>query len=265
MADDLEKRFPCTPSGALALVQALESAGMSNDKFLSLRPQKDRKGINLFIRYCKDKIKNPADSGFRPEGTNAVLHRRMLKHYIELQNREHINRPSSQADDSLEILADSTDAPEDAPEPNSQALEIIAQSEAQKIEDSVFEDREFIEARVTIAKRDHSFRERVLRHCGLRCAVCSVSVSKLIEAAHIQPVKDGGSDIVSNGLPLCANHHIAFDCHLWSIEPETKKIVTSLGLDSQALGIDVEMVAGRLSQEALTARYASFCSQTQSG
>ncbi|MGB5135249.1 MAG: HNH endonuclease [Prochlorococcaceae cyanobacterium] len=264
MADDLEKRFPCTPSGALALVQALESAGMTNDKFLSLRPQKDLKGINRFIRYCKDKIKNPADSGFRSGGKNAELHRRMLKHYVELQNRGLINLASLRADDSLESLADSTDAPEEAPELNFQALEIIAQSTAQKIEDSVFENREFIEARVTIAKRDRSFRERVLRHYGIRCAVCSVSVSNLIEALHIQPVKDGGSDIVSNGLPLCANHHIAFDCHLWSIDPNTKKIVTSLGLDAKALGIDVEMVGGRLSQEALRARYTSFCSQTQS-
>lgn len=260
MADDLEKRFPFTPSGALALVQALESAGMTNDKFISLRPQKDRKGIKPFIRYCKDKIKNPADSGFRSDGTHEVLHRRLLGYYRELQNRGFVNRSSLQADDLLETLADSTDAPEQ----NSQALELVAQSQAQIIEDSVFENREFIEARVTIAKRDHSFRERVLRHYGIRCAVCSVTVSNLIEAAHIHPVKDGGSDIVSNGLPLCANHHIAFDCHLWSIEPNTKKIVTRLGLDSQALGIDVEMVGGRLSHEALTARYTSFCSQAQS-
>ncbi|MCT0198657.1 HNH endonuclease [Synechococcus sp. CS-1325] len=257
MADDLERRFPCTPGGALVLVQELVSAGMTNDKFLALRPQKDRKGVNSFIRYCKGKSNNPADSGFRPGGPNEVLHRRMLKHYVELRNLGHIDSPSTQADDLLESPADSPDAAE----LNSQALELIAQSGSLKIEDSVFENREFIEARVTIAKRDHSFRDRVLRHHGLRCAVCSVSVTNLIEAAHVQPVKDGGSDNVSNGLPLCANHHIAFDCHLWTIEPNSKKIVICLGLDSQALGIDVEMVEGKLSQEALTARYASFCSQ----
>jgi hypothetical protein len=258
MTDYLEKKFPCTPSGSLALANELVAAGMTNDKFLALRPQKDRKGINIYIRYCKDMIKNPRGRGFQLDGNNAILHSRMLRHYVDLLNSSHINHPSSQPDVPLGSPSDSTDAHE----PNSQALELVAQSASQAIEDSVFENREFIEARVTIAKRDHSFRGRVLRHYGLRCAVCSVSVTSLIEAAHIQPVKDGGSDNLSNGLPLCANHHIAFDCHLWAIEPNTKKIVTSLGLDSQALGIDAEMVDLRLSEKALTARYASFRSHT---
>lgn len=258
MTDDLEKRFPCTPSGSLALVQALVAAGMTNDKFLALRPQKDQKGINIYIRYCKDMSKNPGSRGFRANGANAILHSRMIKYYADLLNLGRNSAHSSQADDPLRSLSEGTQEDDE----NSRALELVAQSLSQEIADSVFEDREFIETRVTVAKRDHAFRERVLRHYGLRCAVCSVSVTSLIEAAHIQPVKDGGSDNVSNGLPLCANHHIAFDSHLWTIEPKTKKVVTSLGLDSQALGIDVQLVDLKLSDEALAARYASFCAQT---
>jgi hypothetical protein len=259
MADDLEKKFPCTPSGSLALAKALLDAGMTNDKFLSLRPQNDQKGIKIYIRYCEDMSKNPRGRGFRLDGSNATLHSRMLKHYEDLLNRGHSNHASSQPSEPLESPSDNTSLHE----LSTQALGLVAQSASLAIEDSVFEDREFIEARVTIAKRDHSFRGRVLRHYGLRCAVCPVSVTSLIQAAHIQPVKDGGSDSVSNGLPLCANHHIAFDCHLWCIDPNTKKIVTNLGLDPQALGIDEERVDQKLSKEVLIARYPSFLSHTR--
>lgn len=78
----------------------------------------------------------------------------MLKHYADLLNCGHISPHSSQPDDPLRSLSDSTNSDEEY----SQVLELVAQSVSQEIADSVFEDREFIETRVTVAKRDHAFR-----------------------------------------------------------------------------------------------------------
>jgi predicted restriction endonuclease len=45
-------------------------------------------------------------------------------------------------------------------------------------------------------------------------------------------------DDAHNGIPLCANHHIAFDNGLWSIQVKTTRLVTRLmGPDLADLGI----------------------------
>jgi predicted restriction endonuclease len=47
-----------------------------------------------------------------------------------------------------------------------------------------------------------------------------------LSASHIIPVGEkGGSDDTRNGLILCHNHHDAFDDFLFSIHPETNKII----------------------------------------
>lgn len=58
--------------------------------------------------------------------------------------------------------------------------------------------------------RDKRFAKNVLIAYGHKCAICRVQL-KLVEAAHIVPVKDNGTDEVMNGIALCANHHKAFD------------------------------------------------------
>lgn len=58
--------------------------------------------------------------------------------------------------------------------------------------------------------RDGRFAKNVLIAYGHKCAICGTQL-KLVEAAHIVPVKDNGTDEVVNGIALCANHHKAFD------------------------------------------------------
>lgn len=68
------------------------------------------------------------------------------------------------------------------------------------------------------------FRKSVLDLYGARCALCGLDIRELIEAAHIKPKKDRGSDNPKNGLPLCGVHHRAFDAGLIAIAPKSLKI-----------------------------------------
>lgn len=62
----------------------------------------------------------------------------------------------------------------------------------------------------------------VYKRYGTACAVCGLGVKGLLQAAHILSKKDGGSDDPRNGLPLCANHHLAFDRGYWCVDPDLK-------------------------------------------
>ncbi|UNK47101.1 HNH endonuclease [Arthrobacter sulfonylureivorans] len=64
------------------------------------------------------------------------------------------------------------------------------------------------------------FAFQVFKRYGESCAVCNVSSSELVQAAHLISKKNKGTDDPRNGLPLCANHHLAFDKDLWTIDPD---------------------------------------------
>jgi putative restriction endonuclease len=64
--------------------------------------------------------------------------------------------------------------------------------------------------------RDHAFTELVRDTYDNTCAVCgsqrkSPNGTPEVEAAHIYPKAEGGSDDVRNGVALCKFHHWAFD------------------------------------------------------
>lgn len=77
----------------------------------------------------------------------------------------------------------------------------------------------------------------VLKRYGDSCAVCDVSVPGLVQAAHLLSKKKSGSDDPRNGLPLCANHHIAFDRGYWCLDPERNLHVRNGGPGLTDLGI----------------------------
>lgn len=62
----------------------------------------------------------------------------------------------------------------------------------------------------------------VYKRYGTGCAVCGVNVKGLVQAAHLVSKKNGGSDDARNGLPLCANHHLALDGGYWCVDPDLK-------------------------------------------
>ena len=75
----------------------------------------------------------------------------------------------------------------------------------------------------TRARRSPQFRSEVLKRWGNRCIICGEKEVKILEAAHVESVKAGGSDDPRNGYCLCANHHKMYDAALLDIDLESKK------------------------------------------
>lgn len=103
-------------------------------------------------------------------------------------------------------------------------LEQALDSEPQLTEDSV----EFTESRKRA--RDHAFAELVKRAYDYSCTICGSSRetpagNPEVEAAHIYPKREGGSDDVRNGLTLCKLHHWAFDIGWLAISDEYDVLV----------------------------------------
>lgn len=82
------------------------------------------------------------------------------------------------------------------------------------------------------------FKFRVIKRYGAQCAVCGVGVPEVLDAAHIRPKQDHGSDDPRNGLLLCALHHRAWDADLFGVHPDTLALhVRQGGPSAQALRI----------------------------
>jgi hypothetical protein len=81
------------------------------------------------------------------------------------------------------------------------------------------------------------FKFQVFQRYGAACAVCGLDVREMLEAAHIIPDEDEGPDDSRNGLVLCRNHHRAYDCGLFLIEPDTLalRVRESVSVDSLAI------------------------------
>ncbi|WP_343633425.1 HNH endonuclease [Fluviicola sp.] len=106
-----------------------------------------------------------------------------------------------------------------------------------QIEQVTIERRETVQI-IRKKIRDNSFKNRVLTAYSGSCAFCGVQL-KLVDAAHIIPVENNGTDETSNGIALCALHHRAYDRRLIAFD-ETYRIMvnvnqmnnlTSLSLD----------------------------------
>ena len=72
--------------------------------------------------------------------------------------------------------------------------------------------------------RDIRFRKKVLNEYGNQCAICRCSEIKILEAAHIKAVSEGGFDTKENGICLCRNHHAMLDKRLIGIDFENQKL-----------------------------------------
>lgn len=81
------------------------------------------------------------------------------------------------------------------------------------------------------------FRLRVFKRYGPCCAICDVEAPDLLKAAHLVPVKVGGTDDPRNGLVLCGNHHDALDKELIGIEPQSLRIEMLGDYSASELGV----------------------------
>ena len=79
-------------------------------------------------------------------------------------------------------------------------------------------------------ERDPKFKFNALTLYKSTCAVTDVTVERMLDAAHVIPVAESGSDHPYNSLLLNAAVHRTFDSHFWSIEPDSLRLaVRSVG------------------------------------
>lgn len=79
--------------------------------------------------------------------------------------------------------------------------------------------------------RDANFRLVVCEAYDNRCAVTGLRIINgggraEVQAAHILPVADGGTDVVQNGIALSATVHWLFDRHLISLDDQYRLLVS---------------------------------------
>lgn len=83
------------------------------------------------------------------------------------------------------------------------------------------DQRRYVERVVRQRMHQPEFRSRVLGAYELKCAVCDLKKTPLLDAAHI--TADGaqeGLPVVTNGLALCKIHHAAYDENILGISPD---------------------------------------------
>jgi hypothetical protein len=103
------------------------------------------------------------------------------------------------------------------------------------------------------------FRFQVLAKYGCKCAVCTITHTSLMKAAHICGKAHNGSDDWRNGLPLCSTHHDTFDAYLFAIHPDSLAIATVPNLSPTSIGITTQLLSPLHRQphpEALSWRFA---------
>ncbi len=100
------------------------------------------------------------------------------------------------------------------------------------------EERKTTRRQVDARVGQQRFKFLVFERYGLRCAVCGISAPQLLDAAHLRPKRERGSDDPRNGLVLCASHHRALDAGLFAIEPNSLRIrYAASGQDADSLRI----------------------------
>jgi len=76
--------------------------------------------------------------------------------------------------------------------------------------------------------RDWKFRQNVLSIYNNTCCISRLRIepsSSIIEACHIQPHAQFGIDTITNGIPLCANLHKAFDEGMISMDANYRVLI----------------------------------------
>ncbi|MBW4487806.1 MAG: tetratricopeptide repeat protein [Trichocoleus desertorum ATA4-8-CV12] len=80
------------------------------------------------------------------------------------------------------------------------------------------------------------FRQKLLEAYNNQCAITDCGVEEALEAAHIIPYSENGSNQIVNGLLLRADLHTLFDLNLIAIEPKTYTVVLHPSLLQSSYG-----------------------------
>jgi putative restriction endonuclease len=89
--------------------------------------------------------------------------------------------------------------------------------------------RRRVERAIHVRPEQARFKLQIIQRYGSRCPLTGIEVPQMIEAAHLRPVPDNGSNDPRNGIPLSASLHRAFDANLFAFHPDTLEVVTRPG------------------------------------
>ena len=121
-------------------------------------------------------------------------------------------------------------------------------------------DKNISKTQVKTRPNQAKFHFDVISLYGMECAVCGIKHKPVIEAAHILPKSNNGSDHPENGLPLCSNHHALFD-NYWFTLDLNMNIILADGHTLSELQIsynDIKRLRHLPNTKALEQRYKLF-------
>tara|TARA_Y100001935_G_scaffold184304_1_gene152897 strand:- start:943 stop:1836 length:894 start_codon:yes stop_codon:yes gene_type:complete len=82
--------------------------------------------------------------------------------------------------------------------------------------------RKYITREVKTRLQQQSFRVKIMKAYNESCAFCKLKHPNLLDAAHIVPDSENGTNEVQNGIALCKIHHAAFDQLIVGVDPDYK-------------------------------------------
>lgn len=91
-------------------------------------------------------------------------------------------------------------------------------------------------------RRRAQFRFAVFKRYGSACTFCAITDPRLLEAAHLCPVEEDGTDDPRNGLVMCPTHHKAFDSGLLLVHPDSLAIRIRGGASLDSVGVKVTSI-----------------------
>jgi len=128
--------------------------------------------------------------------------------------------------------------------------------------ETIIQARNIEKVSIQVRRREAGFREKVFSRHGAKCVCCEIRHPDLLEAAHIVPVANNGTEIWQNGIPLCATHHCAFDKYLFAFEPESLKIIAAQGVSLERIGIKYKELTADVDRQAIAVRHRLFTKAT---
>lgn len=171
-------------------------------------------------------LENAQDEGYAAGTRNNNMHG-VIEKYIAF-NSDFLETYITNIDVIFDMQDDFT-----IPEPGVDSSSPTSSNPPETYTEDEFQRRERTRT-ATEKVRDHRFKKRILEAYNGECAICRTSISSILQGAHIKPVADNGSDDITNGILLCANHHAMFDRNLLKINPDYSVTVT----DPNALNED---------------------------
>lgn len=89
------------------------------------------------------------------------------------------------------------------------------------------DQRRIVMAQQVRREQQGRFRNELLEAYSGACAISGTNVPEVLQAAHINPYRGRGSQVVSNGILLRADLHLLYDAHLISVEPDSLSVSLS--------------------------------------